>query len=294
MVVSAYLAATKTQTMSAPIIQASDLLQLQNDPQLILIDARGGQGAYQHYLEAHLAGARHADLDLQLSNVKPNPADGGRHPLPDALVFAQLLGEWGITPASTVVVYDDKNGAMSAARFWWMLRALGHQKVQVLNGGIQAAFAAGFPQNAGEEQITKQAPYPAAQWQSPMADIEQVAQDVQDPQKLVIDAREQYRYDGISEPIDLVAGHIPGAINVPFPGNLDENGLFLAPDQLKTQFEAVLAGRKINDVTVHCGSGVTACHTLLAMDYAGLGMGNLYVGSWSEWSRSGREMVTLG
>ncbi len=278
--------------MSVPIIQASELLSLQNDPQLILIDARGGPGAYQRYLDGHLAGARHADLDAQLSNVKPDPAEGGRHPLPDPVVFAQHLGEWGITPDSTIVVYDDKNGGMSAARFWWMLRALGHQKVQVLNGGLQAATAAGFPQSTGEEQVSKEVPYPSEQWQLPMAEIAQVAQQAQDAQKLVIDVREQYRYDGISEPIDLVAGHIPGAINVPFPGNLDENGLFRAPEELKAQYEAILAGRNIGDVTVHCGSGVTACHTLLAMDYAGLGMGTLYVGSWSEWSRSGREMVT--
>ncbi|HOY16056.1 MAG TPA: sulfurtransferase [Haliscomenobacter sp.] len=269
-----------------PIIHPQELLALQGSPNLVLIDARSGPDVKARYTANHLAGALHADLDTDLADIKPNAADGGRHPLPSPAQFSKVLGKLGITPESLVVVYDDKNGANAAARFWWMLRAVGHQQVQVLNGGLNAAIEAGFPVLAGEEIAAPVEDYPIQDWSLPLADIAEVEQAGQDPQRLIIDVREKVRYDGITEPIDLVAGHIPGAINVPFAHNLDSQGFYLSPEALHEQYAAVLNNRKPEEVIVHCGSGVTACHTLLALDYAGFEIPKLYVGSWSEWSRS--------
>ncbi|MBK9490015.1 MAG: sulfurtransferase [Haliscomenobacter sp.] len=269
-----------------PIIHPQELLALQGSPNLVLIDARSGPDVKARYTASHLAGALHADLDTDLADIKPNAADGGRHPLPSPAQFSKVLGKLGITPESLVVVYDDKNGANAAARFWWMLRAVGHQQVQVLNGGLNAAIEAGFPLVAGEELAVSVEAYPIQNWSLPLADIAEVEQAGQDPRRLIIDVREKVRYDGISEPIDLVAGHIPGAINVPFANNLDSQGFYLSPEVLHEQYAAVLNNRKPEEVIVHCGSGVTACHTLLALDYAGFEIPKLYVGSWSEWSRS--------
>lgn len=274
-----------------PIIHPQELLAIQGSPNLVLIDARSGPDVKVRYAASHLAGALHADLDSDLADIKPNAADGGRHPLPSPAQFSKVLGTLGITPDSQVVVYDDKNGANAAARFWWMLRALGHQQVQVLNGGLNAAIEAGFPLVAGEEHAVIVEAYPIQNWSLPLAEIEEVEQAGQDSRRLIIDVREKVRYDGISEPIDLVAGHIPGAINVPFANNLDSQGFYLSPEVLHEQYAAVLNNRKPEEVIVHCGSGVTACHTLLALDYAGFEIPKLYVGSWSEWSRSEKPLA---
>ena len=189
-------------------------------------------------------------------------------------------------------MYDDKNGANAAARFWWMLRAVGHKQVQVLDGGYAAALTAGIPVDSGTAPTIKQPPYPHTTWQLPMATINEVAQTAQNPDALVIDVREAARYRGETEPIDLVAGHIPGAVNIPFAGNLTPEGVYLSPSALQAKYKQALGHRKTEDVIVHCGSGVTACHTILAMEQAGLGIPKLYVGSWSEWSRSGRPIAT--
>jgi thiosulfate/3-mercaptopyruvate sulfurtransferase len=281
----------KISSNMRPVISPQELLSLQNNPNLVLIDARAGAGIFEKYKTQHLAGARFAGLETDLSEKTGDPAEGGRHPLPPVEKFARFLGETGITPESHVVVYDDKNGAIAAARFWWMLRALGHKKVQVLDGGFDAALAAGFPTASGEEKVNPQPPYPAQAWQLPVADIADVEKAVALPGFRVIDVRETERYLGQKEPIDLTAGHIPGAVNVPFAGNLDENGFFKKPDELRRKYAAIAEGRDAGHLIVHCGSGVTACHTLLAMDQAGMSIPALYVGSWSEWSRTGREIA---
>lgn len=274
------------------IIKPEELLKLQQNENLVLVDVRVGPDVLQKYEQQHLKGARFADMETELAHKKPNAADGGRHPLPEINAFAQLLGKLGITPESKVVAYDDKNGANAAARFWWMLRSAGHQNVAVLDGGLDAAIAAGFPVSAGSKTPISASSYPVTSWQLPLATIEEVEKIAQNPEFLVIDVRDAARYRGEVEPIDLIAGHIPGAKNIPFTSNLDQNGFYLAPDELKQKYTAALANRPAEQVIVHCGSGVTACHTLLAMDYAGLPITKLYVGSWSEWSRTERPIGT--
>jgi thiosulfate/3-mercaptopyruvate sulfurtransferase len=228
-----------------------------------------------------------------LAAIKENASQGGRHPLPTIKGFSATLTELGITKSHHLVLYDDKNAANAAARFWWMLKAAGHQKVQVLNGGFQQAKKLNFPISSKIELPQKSLEmYLIDAWILPIVDIQKVEEVSQNPDFKVIDVRDAYRYDGISEPIDLIAGHIPGAINIPFTVNLDENGLFLSPDELRKTYENQLANISPENIIVHCGTGVTACHTLLALDYAGLKIPNLYVGSWSEWSRNNKEMVT--
>lgn len=274
-----------------PIITATDLFSLRNDPDLVLVDARTGPDAKERYLTEHLDEAIWVDLETDLAQKTADAADGGRHPLPSPQHFNQLLAQWGIRPESHVVVYDDKNGALAAARFWWMAKAIGQERVQVLDGGLAAAKAVGYPLASGERtRIPVERPASEA-WLLPTAMMEEVEIATQRADNLVIDVREKDRYDGLREPIDLVAGHIPGAVNVPFAGNMDETGHFLSPQALLEKYEAALAGRKAENVIVHCGSGVTACHTLLAMAQAGMAIPKLYVGSWGEWSRSGKGMV---
>lgn len=275
----------------SPLLNVDELNRLMAGENLVLIDARTGPGVREKYNEQHLKGALFVDLETDLSE-KGNPAEGGRHPLPKVKDFAALLGRLGIDKSSHVVVYDDKNGANAAARFWWMMRAVGHEKIQVLDGGIQAAQAAGLPLTNEVSTAIAVSDYPANEWLLPVVGIDAVANAAQDPRFTVIDVREAFRYRGESEPIDTVAGHIPGAINIPYAGNLDVNGNFLSPGELLVKYKEVLGDNKTKQVIVHCGSGVTACHTLLAMDHAGLGIPSLYVGSWSEWSRNDRLIAT--
>ena len=269
-----------------PLIQAAELLQLANSSDLVLIDVTNGKNARDNYAQKHLAGALFVDLDSQLADIKADVSQGGRHPLPTLTQFSETLGKLGISPQSHVVVYDDKSGANAAARFWWMLLAIGHSKVQVLDGGIQAAERAGFPMSAGSEQPKECLPYPINTWQLPQADMAEVEQVAQNPDYLVVDVRDHDRYLGLVEPIDLIAGHIPGAINIPFSENLDANGLFKSPAELKAIYQKAFGERPADHLIVHCGSGVTACHTLLAVAQAGLEIPKLYLGSWSEWSRN--------
>jgi thiosulfate/3-mercaptopyruvate sulfurtransferase len=259
---------------------------------IILIDARAGADAEQRYLAGHLEGAQFADLDRDLATKPENPAYGGRHPLPPLEDFAKLLGKWGITPESHAVVYDDKAAAFGGARLWWMLRAIGHDKVQVLNGGLQAAKDAGITLSTEPYTATPVQPYPVPATYAGTVDIEQAGEAAKDEHKMVIDVRETPRYLGISEPIDLIAGHIPGADNLPYTQNLDASGKYLSPEELKSIYEKKLGNVNPDEVIVHCGSGVTACHTLLGMDYAGITGPKLYVGSWSEWSRRDLPIAT--
>ncbi len=277
------------QSSITPIIQPQELASAAAAQGFVLIDARAG--AQERYMTSHLAGALHVDLERDLSDIGPDPAHGGRHPLPNMIQFSRVLAQLGISPDSHVVVYDDKNAANAAARFWWMLKSIGHQKVQVLNGGLEAAIRANFPLSADIETPAPTSAYPLSEWILPLSDINEVAAATQDPKSVIIDVRDAYRFNGESEPIDLIAGHIPAAINIPFSNNLDTNGLFKSPSELRDMYSNLLNDRQADQVIVHCGSGVTACHTLLAMDYAGLEIPHLYIGSWSEWSRNDRPMV---
>ncbi|KQR69780.1 sulfurtransferase [Pedobacter sp. Leaf176] len=272
----------------SPLIQPEDLTWLNLDDEIVIIDASAGSKA--RYDEQHLAGAIFADVNEDLANIG-DFASGGRHPLPTSEQFSAVLQKLGITKNSHVIVYDDKNGGNAAARLWWMLRAIGHEKVQVIDGGFQAAVKAGFP-TTNKVQIPKSVEkYDVQDWNLPLSDINEVEKVAKANNFVVIDVRDASRYAGLTEPIDLIAGHIPGAVNIPFTENLDASGRFLSPEVLKEQYTSVLAGLQPENIIVHCGSGITACHTLLAMDYAGLPIPKLYVGSWSEWSRNNKEMV---
>jgi len=273
------------------LINPEELMQLQNLPELILVDARAGLNVYENYLKEHLKGARYVDLNKDLATVDCNPKNGGRHPLPSLEKFSEVLSKTGISPESHTVIYDDKNGSNAASRFWWMLKSIGQEKVQVLNGGLQEAIKAGFPVNSGIESFEK-SNYPVSNWKLAVADIEEVEKARKNDQNIVIDVRDKNRFDGLTEPLDLIAGHIPGAINVPFSENLNENGFYKSAEELNEKYKTILGDINPENVIVHCGSGVTACHTLLAMDYAGIPIPKLYVGSWSEWSRNDREMAT--
>ncbi len=275
----------------SPLISSAELAKLMATGNIILIDARTGPDARGKYNAEHLEGAQYVDLENDLSKKNADPSNGGRHPLPPVKDFATLLGRLGIERATQVVVYDDKAGANAAARFWWMLKSLGHEHIQVLDGGLKAAMEAGLPLTNIIPNANALPAYTADKWLLPTVKADTIAGATNDPDYLVIDVREAYRYRGESEPIDLVAGHIPGAVNIPYTGNLDPDGYFLSSDELANKYKEAIASRNPEHVIVHCGSGVTACHTLLAMEQAGIPGAQLYVGSWSEWSRSNRPVA---
>lgn len=274
------------------IIKASEIADLSATGDTVIIDARGGADAEDRFDTGHLEGALFVNLETDLSDKSENAADGGRHPLPDVKKFAQLLGQLGITPETTVIVYDDKRGAMAAARFWWMLKAAGHEEVYVVSGGLEAIVKEGLAISQDAlELLTEYPAYPVDSWLLPTVDLAKVTEVSSDPGYVVIDVRENYRYKGESEPIDLVAGHIPGAVNIPYLGNMGEDGEFLSADALKEKYVEALKGHAPEKIIVHCGSGVTACHTLLALEEAGVSGASLYVGSWSEWSRNDKPIA---
>jgi thiosulfate/3-mercaptopyruvate sulfurtransferase len=275
------------------IIEVSELLEIFRNPDVLIFDVSNSNNAKKNYEAEHLEGALFVDLNSQLATIKSDASFGGRHPLPTLETFAKTLADLGISNDNHVIIYDDKNGSNASARFWWMLKAIGHEKVQVLNGGLNQAKKYGFPLHSGIEVVKKAAqPYQFDTWKLPTIGIDEVEQAAKDPQYLVVDVRDKDRYDGITEPIDFVAGHIPGAINIPFTENLDENGLFLNPEELKNKYKAKFGEIDSKNIIFHCGSGVTACHSLLALAYAGIEIPKLYVGSWSEWSRNNKPIAT--
>jgi thiosulfate/3-mercaptopyruvate sulfurtransferase len=259
---------------------------------ICLLDARQGADAYG---TGHLPGALHADLNHHLSTAADpdhDPARGGRHPLPPVARFAAQVGAWGIAPDTEVIVYDASGGGNAAARLWWMLRALGHERVAVLDGGLQAALGAGLTPTDALSAVDPLPPYPADHWRLPLADMAAVEALRRDPGRRLLDVRSAKRWRGESEPFDPVAGHIPGSLNLAWNDNLELNGRFKSPRVLRAQYESLLGGLPADLLTVHCGSGVTACHTLLALEIAGLPGAALYAGSWSEWCLNGREIGT--
>jgi len=285
-----YVMENKT-VKTTPLISPVDLARLMKQEHFILVDARTGPDAREKYNAEHLEGAQFVDLEKDLSQKSADPAIGGRHPLPSIKNFSQLLGRLGIEPSTRVVVYDDKAGANAAARFWWMLKAAGHENIQVLDGGLKTAIEAGVPVTNIIPNIKERQVYPADKWILPTVGADMVAKSAGDKSFLVVDVREAFRYRGESEPIDTVAGHIPGAVNIPYAENLDGDGYFLSANELADKYKKAIGDRDAKQVIVHCGSGVTACHTLLAMEQAGLETPNLYVGSWSEWSRNNRPVA---
>jgi thiosulfate/3-mercaptopyruvate sulfurtransferase len=263
------------------LVQAETLSIALGRPDLKVVDARfsiinpgAGESAF---LLGHIPGAVYAHLDRDLSDMMRK--GGGRHPWPDAATFTQKLGEWGIGPDDQVIVYDDGDGA-HAARFWCLMRMLGHEKVAVLDGGWKRWTALGLPvDTAPHKPITTR--YVGKFDESRLLDAAQVQARL-DAGETLIDARAADRFRGENEMIDRVAGHVPGAINRPFAENLAD-GKFKSPMQLADEFRALLGGTSPDRVMVMCGSGVTACHHLLAMERAGLKGARLFTGSWSGW-----------
>jgi thiosulfate/3-mercaptopyruvate sulfurtransferase len=263
-----------------PVISARELALLTD---VVLVDCRPDPRAYG---AGHLIGARHAQLERDLAAPVSDPAHGGRHPLPSLRELAATLGRWGITPSSRVIAYDDQGGANAAARLWWMLRAVGHRDVQVVDGGLAALRDAGFAMTTEEPVPEARPPYPCADPADGIVDIDEVERARGAADRRLIDVRAAFRFRGDSDPFDPVAGHIPGARNAPYSENLRGDGTFKSADELRAQLAGVLDGIAPSRTIVHCGSGVTACHTLLALERAELRGAKLYVGSWSEWCRS--------
>ncbi|MCD2449160.1 sulfurtransferase [Methylicorpusculum oleiharenae] len=256
-----------------------------NQPNWIIFDCRFSladtEAGARAYRRGHLPNARYAHLDKDLSSAITDFT--GRHPLPHFGLLSKKLGQWGVDNQSQIVVYDDAGGAF-AGRMWWLLKTLGHDTVAVLDGGIPHWQKSQLP-------ITTTLPKLSAKQFRPYLDDSrwvnalQVQNDLAGKKCCLIDARTPERFKGIQEPVDPVAGHVPGAINRPFQLNLNADGSFKPADKLSEQFSQLL-GTTNPEQTIHmCGSGVTACHNLLAMEIAGLKGSKLYAGSWSEWIR---------
>ena len=243
------------------------------------------------FLAGHIAGAVYADLNQDLSS--PVTARSGRHPLPDPERFAARMAELGVGENTPVVAYDALN-ASYAARLWWLLRWVGHDRVAVLDGGYAAWLAAGGAVETGSGSSTPATPLRVRPGSAAVIDTGTLAAGLGSRRHLLIDARAAERYAGKVEPIDSAAGHVPGALNHPFGDNLDATGRFLAPDELKRRWLARLGRRTPADVVAMCGSGVTACHNLLALEVAGLSGAALYPGSWSEWIRDAERPIARG
>jgi thiosulfate/3-mercaptopyruvate sulfurtransferase len=273
----------------SPIIELDELLKIYKSSNVMIFDVSTSKNARINYETEHIEGAFFVDLNTQLADIKGDFSEGGRHPLPQIETFARTLTHLGISKDKHIVVYDDKNGSNASARFWWMLKSAGHEKVQVLNGGLNQAKNKNFPLSSKIERVQIHSePYKIDQWNLPTIEINEVESASQNPSYLIVDVRDKERYEGTIEPIDLIAGHIPGAVNIPFTENLDHNGLFLKPNELKNKYETIFGDISNENIIVHCGSGVTACHTLLALTYAEMETPKLYVGSWSEWSRNNK------
>ncbi|MEY4732228.1 MAG: 3-mercaptopyruvate sulfurtransferase [Pseudomonadota bacterium] len=233
----------------------------------------------------HIAGALHAHLDRDLSTHADDAVNGGRHPLPPRERVAAWLGSLGIGNNTQVVVYD-RNAGNYCGRLWWMLKWLGHDAVAVLDGGLQAWKAAGGAVATGPASPAAAAVFEVRPALRELVFTDQVVADLGRPAQTVVDARGAPRYRGEVEPLDPIAGHIPGALNRPFTDNFTPEGFFKSADVLKAEWDSVLAGRSASTVVHHCGSGVSAVPNLIAMELAGYGPTALYAGSWSEWSRT--------
>lgn len=264
------------------------------DPHWIVFDCRhdlalpdAGEEAWQ---AGHVPGARFLHLDRDLA--APLTGSNGRHPLPAAATFGQLLRNRGVNGTSQVVAYDDAGG-MFAARLWWMLRWLGHGAVAVLDGGWKAWLAGGHAASTGRP-VPEPGNFTARPRQGMSLDCAGVLASLRDPRQFILDARAEDRYRGENETLDPVGGHIPGAANRFFRRNLDADGRFRPAAELRQEFAALLGNRQPGDVVHQCGSGVTACHNLLAMEVAGLPGSRLFPGSWSEWCADPSRPVARG
>ncbi len=282
------------------LIDVKSLRALLGSPKIVVLDCRFDLAApdagREAYLRSHIPGARYVDLNRDLS--APVSAASGRHPLPDPDTLAAFFRGLGLTPDTQAIVYDASNGSF-AARAWWLLRWLKVPKVAVLDGGLSAWLREGGATESGEAPVGAAGESAAGRGTTQVEGftalgVGELIAALENPRTLLIDARAPERYTGAVEPIDPVAGHIPGAVNHPFSSNLDSDGRFLPPQELERRWRDRLGEASPADVIVMCGSGVTACHNLLALERAGLPGARLYAGSWSEWIRDPRRPVARG
>ncbi len=269
------------------LIKVDELQGHRGEPSWRVVDCRfnlmAPASGRAEYAQGHIPGAQYANLDEDLAGPVSNST--GRHPLPSTSAFAHTLGEWGIDNESQVVVYDHGSGAV-AARLWWMLKWLGHEQVAVLNGGYAAWQEAGYAVSSSDELATSVRFHPDSVCGLIVTTDELVQALNADNAPLIVDARDRDRFDGRAEPVDAVAGHIPGAVNHPFSESIDANGRWKSPDQLRDGWAQLLEEDADQSWVSMCGSGVTACHLALSAGVAGLPQPRLYVGSWSEWIRN--------
>jgi thiosulfate/3-mercaptopyruvate sulfurtransferase len=278
--------------LPTPLITAPDLLErLQADASPVLLDCSfdlaDTEAGERQWRAGHVPGSRHVHLDRDLSAARTGR--NGRHPLPDRQAFAQRVGAWGIAADTDVVVFDGQGGPY-AARAWWMLRWLGHAPVSVLDGGLRAWLEAGGSLVTDPPGPQPRPAYPARSPAMPSISADMLL--AAGPRWRVLDARQAERFRGEVEPLDPIAGHIPGALNRFFKDNLGADGRFLPPADLRSAFQALASSPA--EVVHQCGSGVTACHNLLAMEVAGLHGSQLYPGSWSEWVADPARPVARG
>ncbi|WP_339469648.1 sulfurtransferase [Pseudomonas sp. EL_65y_Pfl1_R83] len=280
----------------AQLISPQQLAERQKAGGLVILDCRFALEDPDYgrcsYAEGHIEGAQYADLERHMSGPVTQGVTG-RHPLPAAQTFARQLRAWGISADTDVVLYDDGPGAY-AARAWWLLVWLGKRDgVFILNGGLKAWHAAGFPLSL-DTPVVEAGTFAGTPDNRLLLDAEHLQKRLGQPGLTLIDARAQPRFRGEVEPIDPIAGHIPGAQCAAFNENLGSDGRFLPADQLKQRFAAQLRGRSPDELVAYCGSGVTACHNLFALSLAGYSLGKLYAGSWSEWITDPQREVATG
>ena len=274
--------------MYTTLISVAQLQALQTSGAAVAVfdctfDLMNPPAGHAQFAEQHIAGAQHADLDKHLATHDPAlRVNGGRHPLPQREVFAAWLQSVGVNHDTQVVVYD-RNGMNYCGRLWWMLKWCGHEAVAVLDGGLQAWVAVGGALASGEEAARAPGNFVLREPLVKLVNTATVSAHLNNGKQTLIDARGAPRYRGEVEPLDPVAGHIPGALNRPFNTNLNAEGFFKSADELRAEFVALLGDTQPETVVHHCGSGVSAVPNVLAMEVAGLGRTALYAGSWSEW-----------
>ena len=257
------------------------------DCRFLLKDPDGGLNKFN---QGHIPSAQFADMDTVLSS--PMSKISGRHPLPDTSQFIEKLRNWGVNNNSQIICYDDISGAF-AARMWWLLNWVGHKDVAVLDGGLEKWTAQGLPL---ETDVTQRLPgtFTGEPNNEMWVDANFVKQQLEQGNIQLLDARSSERFTAIDQKTDPVPGHIPGAVNYPFAGNLNQQGVFLSANELSKRFATVFAEYQQDQIINMCGSGVTACHNLLAMNIAGFPTPRLYVGSWSEWIKDPNRGVATG
>ena len=277
------------------LISSAQLAAGLQHPQWVVVDCRFALAepelGEQQYQRGHIPGAHYAHLNRDLSGLV-RPGQTGRHPLPDVSTIERTLGSWGITAGVQVVAYDDSGGTM-AARLWLMLRWLGHPLAAVLDGGLPAWQAAGYALSSAPAAQTPRR-FSANLNNALLASAADVAAARTDAQRALLDVRSGVRFRGEEEPLDAVAGHIPGARNAPHTDSLQPDGSFRPAAELRAHFEALLPGGNAADCILYCGSGVTAAHTALALQHAGHKPPRVYAGSWSEWITDPARPVATG